>query len=104
MVAARFSWVKPDVYPLIAAVSAGVSAGVYLSVRSFLTTPTVEWNRTIRKTEIKGDSQDYCDRATAYKTTGVFRRLSTWWNPHQFAEGELCTLDNHNQPTTQYNH
>jgi hypothetical protein len=44
----RQVWIKPDVYPLICAVSFGVTVAIYQSIHKFRTSLDVHLNREIR--------------------------------------------------------
>lgn len=67
--------------------------GTYLSIRNFWTSPGVEWQKDLRKADIKSDVDTYSNMAVTYKNTGLYRNLSKVGVVcvAAIAEREFCT-------------
>lgn len=90
MVAGPFKWVRPDVYPLIAAVSVGCSMGVYIMTRKMFFDPSVDLNRERRQYQVKPESSGYEDKARSYQHSAIFEQVSKLRHPHFFTAGEVA--------------
>lgn len=69
----KFSWNNPAVYPLIAAVTTGLSFLVYSGVRHMVTNPEVRVGKNRAETMADGDVT--AGRARAYKES-LFRSIA----------------------------
>lgn len=87
----KFAWVKPDVYPLIAAVVTGCSMGVYIMARKTFFDPSVDLSRDRRQEIVKPENAGYNDKAAAYKGSAVFQKIGQIATPHFHTEGEMLT-------------
>eukprot|EP00884_Botryococcus_braunii_P020721 jgi/Botrbrau1/7332/Bobra.247_3s0027.1 len=71
----KFKWIKPDVYPLIAAMGVGIGFLTYSTLHNFSTNPDVRVQKTLRADGVSEDAAiEKC--GAAYKTSSVYRNLA----------------------------
>lgn len=85
----KFAWVRPDVYPLIAAVSVGCGFGLYIISRKMFFDPSVELSRMQRQEAVKPEYAHFNEKAQSYKSSAIFQTISKIRGPHFYTDGEI---------------
>lgn len=71
----KWRWVKPDIYPLIAATTVGLGFLGYSIVRNFATNPDIRVQKNLRADGVSED-ESLTKYGDTYKTSSIYRNLA----------------------------
>lgn len=88
-----FTWLKPDVYPLLVAIGTGVALSAYTGVRCLYTNPEVFINKEVRNDQM-AESDWFVKKSDQYSRS-MFRTLAEIrGKPHIFPNDTFGSASN----------